>query len=368
MKRRKLIIGSGALIVVLLAAVLVSYSFYTQAIATAEMMIKKEMLIMAEQTANNIEDLINDYAMETGWLAEQALVRVIKEPETTLFLDDERDDKPYLRMVVREDKNGILTYVNPPDALQGALGKDFSFRDYFKLAKETGKVAVSGMVESGQYAEVKDRFKGIVIAAPLFAADGSFDGVVGSVIAVSDIAKRFVLPVQVGNEGYAWMLDEAGVTMVHPDAAMIGQNMLERDVMGKNDSDRLFKGESGYGEYSRRGAKGKKLLAFSSVKVDRHIWPVGVSVPYREVEMLVYPIYTRLIILMIFVVGILLGGGVVFMRKTAEVESLKEQIIALEIKIDDEKRSRDVESITETDYFKILAERVEEMQSEQNRG
>lgn len=368
MKKRKVIIGSGALVAVLLAAVLVSYSFYTQAIATAEMMIKKEMLIMAEQTAHNIEDLIKDYAVETEWLAELPLIRTIQEPETTVFLDDERNDKPYMRMVVREDKDGILTYINPPNALQGALGKDFSFRDYFRQARETGKVAVSGMIESGQYAEVKDRFKGIVIAAPLFAADGSFDGVVGSVIAVSDIARRFVLPVQVGNEGYAWMLDEAGVTMVHPEAAMIGEKMAERDIMGKNDSARLFRGETGYGEYTRQGSKEKKLLAFSPVKVAQHIWPVGVSVPYREVEMLVYPIYTRLIILMIFVVGILLGGGVVFMRKTAEVESLKEQIIALEIKIDDEKRYRDVESITETDYFKVLAERVEEMQSEQNRG
>lgn len=363
-----MIIGAGTLVAVLLAAVLVSYSFYTQAIATAEMMIKKEMLIMAEQTANNIEDLIKDYAMETGWLAEQSLVRVINEPETTVFLDDERNDKPYMRIVVREDKDGILTYVNPSNALQGALGKDFSFRDYFKQAKETGKVAISGMVESGQYAEVKDRFKGIVIAAPLFAADGSFDGVVASVIAVSDIAKRYVLPVQVGHEGYAWMLDGEGVTMVHPEASMIGVKMAERNIMEKGGFDRMFRGETGYGGYSRIGSNEKKLLAFSSVKVAQHIWPVGVSVPYREVEMLVYPIYTRLIILMIFVVGIILGGGVVFMRKTAEVENLKEQIIALEIKIDDEKRSRDVESITETDYFKVLAERVEEMQSEQNRG
>ena len=362
--KRQVIIGFGSVLALLLVALLISYSFYEKAKETAEKMISKEMLIMADQTARGIEDLIKDYVVETEWLTELPQIRKIREPETTVFLDKERKDKPYMRLVVREDRNGIVTYINPPDALKGIIGKDFSFRDYFKAARSTGKVAISGMIESGQYEEVKDRFKGIVIAAPLFTPDGTFDGVLGSVIAITDIANRFVLPVTVGSKGYAWMLDGQGVTMVHPDAGSIGEKVAERNVIAKSLLDRMFRGEKGFGEYTRPGEKGKKLMAFSAVKVDGHIWPVGVSVPYTEVEMLVYPIYTRLLILMIFVVGIILGGGVVFMRKAAEVRRLKDKIVALEIRIDEKKRSRDVESITETDYFRTLAEKAEEMKVE----
>jgi len=362
--RRQVIIGFGSVLGVLLAAVLVSYSFYQKAIETAETMIRKEMLIMADQTARGIEDLIRDYMVETEWLAELPRIRKVREPETTTFLDKERKDKPYMRIVVIEDRNGILKYINPPDALKGVIGKDFSFRDYFQKAKDTGKVAVSDMIESGQYEDVKDRFKGVVIAAPLPGPDGGFNGVVGSVIDVTDIAKRFVLPVRVGKEGYAWMLDENGVTMAHPEAGRVGEKVTERNLIAKALLDRILKGEKGFGEYTRSGEKGKKIIAFSAVKVDGHVWPVGVTVPYSEVEMLVYPIYTRLLILMIFVVGIILGGGVVFMRKAAEVKRLKQEIVALEIRIDEEKRSQAVESITETDYFRTLAEKVEAMKAE----
>ena len=48
-------------------------------------------------------------------------------------------------LLVRLDERGILTYYVPGDRLKGAEEKDFSFRDYFREVKKTGRPCVSGM-------------------------------------------------------------------------------------------------------------------------------------------------------------------------------------------------------------------------------
>jgi hypothetical protein len=64
--------------------------------------------------------------------------------------------------------------------------------------------------------------------------------------------------------------------------------------------------------------------------------------------------------LMIFVVISIVVGGVLFISKLREVKRLKEKMVELEIKIDEERKKKEVEEITGTDYFKTLMEKAEE--------
>jgi len=366
MKRMIIPVGVGVVVIAGLA-VLYSHSIYKQTLKTTEELIKKEMLIMAEQAAEDITELFSDYIVELKWLSELPQIRKIKAKETAEFCDTERKDKPYFHTLFRIDKNGILTFINPPDALPGVMGKDFSFRSYFKEAKQTGKPAISELVESGYYEDVKDRFKAIILSAPVFMPDSGFDGVIGTTMRLKVIAERFINPLKVGKNGYAWMLDNNGTTIAHPEMERIGKTMKEKEREDPPElisliKGRLIKGETGFGEYTYRGVK--EIVAYAPIRAGRHILPVAVSLPYDDVKALVYPMYIRLVMLMFFVAAVVIAGGMIFVMKTMEVKKLKEKIVALAIKIDEEKRARDIASITETDYFRQLVEKVEDIKSD----
>ena len=345
-------------------SILLSFAFYESAVEAVEKEVRKELLIMAMQTSNSIENFIQAAITDLSWLSELSYIKKIKEPETSKFLNRLRERKRFFYVIFRLDRNGRCTYVNPKNALPGVIGKDFSFREYFKQAKRTGEPVVSGLLVSGYYKNVKNKYKAVVVAVPIFDKYGRFDGVIGTDIKVSDLARRFILPIRIGKDGYAWMLDGRGVTLVHPDPKNIGKNVItgnvSKDLAHLVESALLTK-TPGTGSYTYKGVK--KLVSFAPVRFDGHVWLVAISIPYKDVHHLVYPMYVRLLGLMIFVVIVTVVGGLLFIKKTREVRKLKEKMVELEIRIDEDRKKKEVEEITRTDYFKTLMEKAEEFKS-----
>lgn len=359
-KEKPVIFWLGVISGIIVIALVLSYSFYQSALKAVEGEVRKELLIMAKQTARSIEDLIHTTVADLSWVAKFPEVRNIHEPETTRFFNSLRKKRQFMYVIFILNKQGKCIYVNPRDALPGVIGKDFSFREYFKQARRTGEPVVSGLITSGYYKDVKNKYKAIVVAVPILDKKGNFEGIIGTDIKVSFLAKRFILPLKVGKRGYAWMLDGEGNTLVHPNPKNIGVNVIKANIspdLTHLAERALLTKEAGSGSYTY---KFKKLVSFAPVKFDGHIWLVAVSMPYQDIKELVYPMYLRLVGLMIFVVISIVVGGVLFISKLREVKKLKEKMVELEIKIDEERKRKEVEEITGTDYFKTLMEKAEE--------
>jgi len=112
----------------------------------------------------------------------------------------------------------------------------------------------------------------------------------------------FLSDIRSGKTGYAWLIDEKGRFLYHPNTDFIGKNSMQirqekyLDVplgpIGEIQQQKMLKGEEGTGIYYsgwHRGITGriKKLIAYCSVNISHHpprLWAVAVAAPTSEIE------------------------------------------------------------------------------------
>ncbi len=131
-------------------------------------------------------------------------------------------------------------------------------------------------------------------------------------INISHLVKTVTNNIQSGKTGYAWVLDESGMFLYHPEDEFVGKNAFTVRKLRKpyitftkiNEimKDRMLQGEEGTGAYISGWHRGieremEKLIAYTPIKstVFRHgqRWSVGVVAPISEIENTVKNIYLR---------------------------------------------------------------------------
>ncbi len=129
---------------------------------------------------------------------------------------------------------------------------------------------------------------------------------------VSRLIASVTRSIRSGRTGYAWVIDENGVFLYHPDKEFIGQSAFairEKRMpyvsfaqINHIMKERMFRGEEGTGVYIsgwHRGIEGQmtKLIAFTSVKTaaltTESVWSVAVVAPIKEVAEPVRLVYNR---------------------------------------------------------------------------
>ncbi|MCP4713470.1 MAG: PAS domain-containing protein, partial [Deltaproteobacteria bacterium] len=142
--------------------------------------------------------------------------------------------------------------------------------------------------------------------------------------------RKFIYPIRSGTTGYAWMIDNRGVLLAHPNKAMEGRKALEvmKELWPEYSAfnlesiinQEMITGEEGSGEYTgwHIGEKRltKKLVAYSPIAFQGVLWSIGVSVPYREVmaplmESLVGPV----VFICCFVIVIIVGAVMLMLQE-----------------------------------------------------
>jgi two-component system NtrC family sensor kinase len=131
-----------------------------------------------------------------------------------------------------------------------------------------------------------------------------------------------------GKTGYAWLIDEKGRFLYHPNTEFIGKNSMEireekyRDIplgtIGEIQQEKMLKGQVGTGTYDsgwHRGITGriKKLVAYCPVTIPgqpARIWSVAVAAPTSEIEDAVHRGYLRQFLLQGLVVFAILFAAV----------------------------------------------------------
>jgi len=114
----------------------------------------------------------------------------------------------------------------------------------------------------------------------------------------NSIKNKFIYPVRSGKTGYAWMVDNRGILIAHPNKSMEGIEAIEASKRGLPEfssrrleeivNQQMIRGQDGTGEYVsgwHAEAKGltKKLIAYTPISLRGIGWSIGVSTPYNEV-------------------------------------------------------------------------------------
>jgi len=163
---------------------------------------------------------------------------------------------------------------------------------------------------------------------------------------ISWFLNPFLRDIRSGNTGYAWLIDEKGTFLYHPNTEFIGKSALEiREEAYPKDiplgfihfiqKEKMLRGEVGTGWYYsgwHRGITGKikKLIAYCPVFISgapSQRWSVAVVAPNSEIEDAVRKGYLRQFLLQgLVILVILLGAAAVLLFEMRWSRTLEEKV------------------------------------------
>lgn len=298
----EILIWMGSLIILGFVIIFAMHSFR---IVEREMaaQFNKEQELLAQQIGMGIQQYMNDIINVMNLTSRIEPVAQGDPKEIVTALKNAHNSlRNKVNFLFWEDSSGIMKFHYPSDVLPGIEGKDFSYRSYFRVAREMKVPYVSDVIVVGgtENLDIPGKFETFVISFPLIGPDKKFNGVIGCAIDLKSITAQYVAHIQPSNTGYAWLIDESGLLLYHPDPAMIGLNLhdviikmkrnnipiqgvneIKQEMEVKNDGT----SEIVFPHYPTNELT-RKLLAFSSVHFLNRRWVTVVTSPYREVVFL----------------------------------------------------------------------------------
>lgn len=258
----------------------------------------RQQRLMAEQASASVEVFFGTLNRSLGLvtsLFEGYPVDVARalEVDGSLFkLNQSLADSAIIDLVVF-DRAGTVIAIQPSDPY--TLGRSYAWRDYYLWARDVGKpgqMYASPFVrlEGGQHRGDK----ALIVAQGIYAQDGGFNGVAMFTVNFDELARKHILPVRIGEQGYAWLADINNQTLlVDPHGAVAGRSfedaflpqwpklysLLTSAQYGGGGTDWYS-----YEDPADHNQPVRKLLGYQTLQIGDHRWFIGVATPEREVD------------------------------------------------------------------------------------
>lgn len=168
---------------------------------------------------------------------------------------------------------------------------------------------------------------------------GRWNGVLVFYLDAQILAEKFTRNIRSGKTGYAWIIDNQGLFLSHPEREFIGKNAftvrkarmpaISFDAINEIQRQKMLTGKEGWGTYIsgwHAGQEGEinKLIAYSPVNLGRGAygspshssltWSVAVVAPESEVLGVVHSLYLRQFLLQVIIGLVVLSGTIVFLN------------------------------------------------------
>lgn len=191
--------------------------------------------------------------------------------------------------LVRMDVSAVTQNKVPFNAKR--IGLDFSDKPGIGYVLETHEPYISKVHES------ISTNKCISVNQPVFK-DGEFLGIIRANIPLVGI-EDLISHIQVGEKGYAVVIDGNGTLVAHPDPKHIGKNAiaLRKELFPDSDwsqleiiLDRMAGGQEGTGQYHSMWWQDEtsepvmKLMSFAPIDTGGESWSIGVVMGYDEIS------------------------------------------------------------------------------------
>ncbi len=297
-----------------------------------------QQLVLAKHASSQIENNLNLLKRELFLLGQFPAVQygsafLRKHMEIT-FLSIKDEAGLEIRYIEGNDiahlmdKNGYRKthpYYQDVDALKWASKEE-----------NTGKIIISDV--SQMFSETESHKLTVKIITPVWqvsidesypVAKNKFSGVLIFLVDAEHLSKKVMKDIRSGKTGYAWIINNKGIFLYHPEDSFINKNAFEARSERKPaisfakineiQKEKMLKGHEGTSWYIsgwHGGREGtiKKLIAYAPVNLlDGNIWSVAVVAPVSEVEDAIHSIQIRQFLLEgIVILVILLGGFMMF--------------------------------------------------------
>ena len=168
---------------------------------------------------------------------------------------------------------------------------------------------------------------------------GVFAGVLVFYIDAQHLADKFTRQIRSGKTGYAWVMDNQGTFLSHPEPDFVGKNAftvrkqrapaISFDAINQIQKEKMLQGQEGWGTYIsgwHRGLTGeiRKLIAYAPVRLadpalgatanSAPVWSVAVAAPASEVEGVVHSLYLRQFFMQVLIGLLVISGAIVMLN------------------------------------------------------
>jgi two-component system NtrC family sensor kinase len=308
----------------------------------------QQQLVLAQHTASLLEQDINFLKRELGLLNFSPSIQYL---EAVSWANRMRATLASVREegvveIVRLSQDGNRAYVVDKGGANHVVIGSFKDAPYLEWA---GKPENKGKILVLPVSTQVPRFIGqliTVMATPTYEVSvdeshpqpsGNFSGVLVFYLDAQQLANKFTRQIRSGKTGYAWIMNNLGLFISHPERDFIGKNAFtvrkERmpaisfDAINQIQREKMLTGKEGWGTYIsgwHRGMAGeiRKLIAYAPVHwTDPTLvqdqpaapsWSVAVVAPVSEVEGVVHSLYLRQFFLQV-IIGFVVLSGTIFM-------------------------------------------------------
>jgi PAS domain S-box-containing protein len=301
----------------------------------------QQQLILARQAANQIQTNLND--IKTGIQSLKQLVRGSSENAL----------KGAIKVVFKQNQNKGLIEIGFIDDREDVF-EVYRFKDTF--ASRSGRfikildMGDAGNMVLGPLQIVESPERNLIITGMFYTDINSPDSRIKKLFAridITQLVRTVTSNIRSGRTGYAWVIDETGMFLYHPEREFIGKDAFsvrkERKPyitfaqINRIMKESMLNGEEGTGIYISGWHRGvhegeiTKLIAFtpvqSSLLSDGHMWSVAVVAPIMEVAEAVHSMYVRHFLAEVaLIAGMFLFGFIVITYQQRISSSLKEQV------------------------------------------
>ncbi len=273
MKMKKRSLGfkltAGGIIIVLIPLVVVGL-FSLMKASTALESIARERAVNVAGDIAGMADLVMREEMKV--VAQLSVNDAIVEAATHVTDQGIAASAPEIKRAAKELKNAMNKMGGDYEDLfiadtQGIIfadgkgrlsGLSVAERDYIQNARQ-GKAAIGRIVLS------KVSGNPIVpVSAPVYSTDGRLVGAIATIITVTFLSDN-VMNIKLGETGYPFIVDSAGVFIAHPKKEYVLKlNLKEQDGM-KDITEKMLAHQTGTASYTFKGVD--KIAAFAPVSI-----------------------------------------------------------------------------------------------------
>lgn len=336
---RRTIIIFGILMIVLLISALVLGIFSSRRMKEiVRDDFNKQQLILARYAANQTEDNLHFIKTELSLLSLSPSIQYMEvswpnRMNTTLTRVNEEGVIDIRFLDIKGGKAYIINNLGVSRVIKG----HFQDTEYFKWALQKSnrnRVFVGEVTsESEQYPEKSV----MVLATPTYQESiddahpvptGQMSGVLIFTVDVSYLVGKVINDIKSGETGYAWVIDNKGIFLYHPEDEFIGKDAFKArasrepkvsfDQINLIQKEKMLEGKEGTGWYTSGWhgdieKKTDKLIAYAPVYLtsdqDRN-WSIAVVAPTSEGEGTIHSVYLRQFYIQGVIVLVIVFGSI----------------------------------------------------------
>jgi methyl-accepting chemotaxis protein len=230
--------------------------------------IDENLVLQSKGYADEIGMWLDSRKGEVRMLASSPVIDVGNKAAAMQYLNEETKRSPqYLRFWIVDDKG---------DALHSTGDRtQIADRPYFKEVMSTGNTVITNPIIS------KVDGKMVVSVVAPIKRNNQIVGVFGGTVTIDKLVER-VGKIKVGETGYGYVVEDDGLTIIHPDKnAIMKTNVLkdeQADKHLKSITEKMIKGETGIDKFNT--ADGINYAAYAPISGMK--WSLAVAVPEKE--------------------------------------------------------------------------------------